>query len=415
MNNAFIRIISVSLMMILLFSSKLIFSQDTTNQFLPKPSGKYQIGVTEIYLVDSSRKERFKKKDFRKIYVKIWYPAIPAETQKPELYLQNYTSELIQDIFMSKDFSFEWLNKIKKSLTNSYPNAIIDSTESTYPVIIFTPGYYFGMAELYSAYMEELTSHGYIVCSVNHPYEQPYIKLPDGEEIYIKKKRTQWAYFQLVFANWFQFRKQDTPEKIEKTTRYYHKMLHRFRKALDYWVDDAKFFVDYLYSEKRKGEVLSKVNLDQIGALGQSFGGAVTGQLCLVDERVKAGVNLDCFQFGDVIDWPLEQPFFLFQSDYQPMWNLGNTINFENIQNDFLLLSIKNASHFVFSDGAVLPYYSEDFKVKMIGKIDGVKMMKLTNDYILDFYNVYLKGNQVKYINSNVKDSTFIFQFRKGE
>jgi hypothetical protein len=134
-----------------------------------------------------------------------------------------------------------------------------------------------------------------------------------------------------------------------------------------------------------------------------------------VDERVKAGINLDCFQFGDVIDWPLEQAFFLIESDYQPMWNLGNTINFKNAQNDFLLLSIKNASHFVFSDGAVFPYYSEEFKVKMIGEIDGVEMMKLTNEYILDFFDVYVKGNQVKYINSNVEDSTIIFQFKKSE
>jgi len=403
---------------LLLFTISLFSQNETPSPFLPKPTGKYQVGTTELFITDSSRKERFKKRDFRRVYIKIWYPAIPEANQKPELYLQNYSAELINGIFMSKDFSFDWLNELKKSPTYSYSQAPINIQETKSPVLVFTPGYYFGMAELYSVYMEELASHGYIVCSVNHLYEQPYIKFPDGEEVFIKKKRTQWAYLQLVMANWFQFRDKDSHENIERITRYYHKMLNRFRKALDYWVDDTRFFVDYLYQQKAIGnsnEVLQAMDLDKIGAFGQSFGGAVTGQFCLLDERVKAGLNMDCFRFGDVIDQPLKQPFMLIQSDYQPTWNMGNTINYENHKGDFSFLSLSNASHFIFSDGAILPYYTEEFKNRMIGEVDGKLLLNTTNKYMLDFFNHYLKGKNAILICEDVNDSIIEYKYEKGE
>jgi len=383
--------------------------------FLPTPTGKYQVGTTELFLTDSSRKERFKKRDFRRVYIKIWYPAMDVHQQSPDLYLQNYSEELIHSIFKTKDFSEDWLGELKKQRTFSYPNASIDTSLLKYPMIVFTPGYYFGMAELYSVYMEELASRGYIVCSVNHPYEQPYISFPD-KDIYIKKKRTQWAYLQLVFANWFQFRKKDSQEKIEKTTRYYHKMLHRFNKALDYWVDDTRFFLDYIQAAQANtnNAVLKAIDMSRIGGLGQSFGGAVIGQLCLKDERLKAGINLDCFQFGDVIDEPLKQPFMLMQSDYQPSWNLGNTINYRDNTGAFFLLSLHGASHFIFSDGAVLPYYSTEFKNRMIGKVDGLYLLKTSNAYMLDFFDHYLKEQQVDLLFKDMKTDSYEFNYREA-
>ena len=406
----------VLLFFVLLVSTSSFAQASLDSIFLPNPTGKYGVGTKELFLTDSTRKERFKKKDFRRIYVKIWYPAMHTQGMTPDLYLQNYSAELIHSIFQSKDFSEEWLGEIKKQRTNSYPDADLDNSIEKFPMIIFTPGYYFGMAELYSAYMEELASHGYIVCSVNHPYEQPYISFPD-EDIYIKKKRTQWAYLQLVFANWFHFRNTESKEKIEKTTRYYHKMLHRFNKALDYWVDDTKFFLDYLdtYGQANVNNVVRAIDMDRIGGLGQSFGGAVIGQLCLRDDRLKAGINLDCFQFGDVIDEALKQPLLLIQSDYQLTWNMGNTINYEQNNGDFLLLHLNKASHFVFSDGAVLPYDTKDFENRMIGEVDGSYLLKITNNYMLDFFNHYLNDAKADLIFQNVENEDYKFNFRKGK
>lgn len=385
--------------------------------FLPQPYGNYLIGTTEWFITDSSRKDPFKKKDYRRLYIKVWYPAKPKEGAEPELYLANYSTDLIYEVFKVKKFSKDWIAELKENPTHSFPMADIFTDNNGFPVILFNPGFYFGMPELYTGMMEELASHGYIVCSINHPYEQPYMKFPNNEEIYIKKKKAQWSYMQLVFANWFQWKKKDSPEKVEEITRYYHKMLRRFKKIVNLWVDDSRFFIDYLEGAQHKSDanaIISRMNLNAIGALGQSVGGAVIGELCVQDQRVKAGINLDCFQFGDAIDQPIKQAFMLIESDYNVDWNMGNTVNFKNTIGDFAFLRFPGSSHFVFSDGAVLPYPDKDNSIRMIGDIDGPKVARRMNEYMLAFFNHYLKGEESSLIQNSLKSSALEYSIRKG-
>ena len=56
---------------------------------LPKPTGKYFVGVTYLSFTDEKRIELFdnNQKSKREITVKAWYPA--DEKSKPEPYLRN--------------------------------------------------------------------------------------------------------------------------------------------------------------------------------------------------------------------------------------------------------------------------------------------------------------------------------------
>ncbi len=391
------------------------FSQSTTD-FLPKPKGPFQIGTTELFLTDSSRINPLERKEYRRLYIKIWYPAVPNKGQKVEAYLSTYPTETIYETFKSKKLPLEWMLELQKYPTHSYSEAPIIVSDSNLPVIIFNPGYYFGLPELYTAMMEALASQGYIVCSINHPYEQPYMTFPPNQVMLLKRKRAQWAYLQLVVANFFQWKPTNSPENVEEITRYYHRMLHRFNKVIGWWVADSRFFVDYISDEKHRKShsILGKMDLSAIGAFGQSVGGAVTGELCQEDLRVKAGINLDCFQFGTTIDNPMKQPFMLVQSDYNPKWNLGNTVNFKNTISDFSFLSFPNASHFLFSDGAVMPYQSTDLKNSMVGKIDGAEALVQLNDYLVDFFDMYLKGKEPKLIAKPSETSILTYEFKKG-
>ncbi|NPD46038.1 MULTISPECIES: hypothetical protein [unclassified Lentimicrobium] len=402
-------------LLLIFYTISLIAQQDTS--FLPMPSGPYQVGTTEWFITDSSRQDPFKKRDKRRLYIKIWYPAQIKSTEKPELYLESYPTDLIYNAFKIKKFSKEWIASIQEYPTHSYPEAELIAQKNGFPVILFNPGFYFGMADLYTGMMEALASQGYIVCSINHPYEQPYIKFPDGEEIYLKKKRAQWSYMQLVFANWFQWKKKDSPEKNIEITRYYHKMLRRFKKIVNFWVEDTRFFIDYLEEEQdRQVEhaLLQAMDLNAIGAFGQSVGGSVIGELCVQDDRVKAGINLDCFQFGNAIDQPLKQPFMLIESDYNADWNLGNTVNFSHTDGDFAFLRFPKSSHFVFSDGAVLPYPDRDNEVRMIGDIDGALVFNSLNLYISEFFNQYLKFQHSSVIQSNMSNLYLDYFLRKA-
>lgn len=193
-------------------------------------------------------------------------------------------------------------------------------------------------------------------------------------------------------------------------------MLHRFQKTVALWSEDSRFVLDYLEEVQQKGlsPVIQKMNLNRVGAFGQSLGGSASGHLCTIDERVKAGVSMDCFQFGNPINQPIEQAFMLIQSDYSHSWNLGNTINYENTLGDFSFLSFPGSSHFVFSDAAIMPYESKEIEKSMIGDVDGAMVLRNLNNYLLDFFNYYLNEAEPVFILNNGQLSNLIYNFREG-
>ncbi|MEI7597214.1 MAG: hypothetical protein WCK02_15810 [Bacteroidota bacterium] len=392
------------------------FTQTNDNlSFLSTPTGKYKIGTKELFLTDSSRLEKFsKKKPFRKIAIKIWYPASNEIDPIKEPYLSAYPTNTLYEIFKSKGVKVPFLDSIKKLKTNSSNCPPISSDINKFPVLVFSSGYYFGMTDLYTSILENLASNGYIICCITHPYEQPYIKFPNNEEIYINKGKTRLAYLQLLITNKLQFRKRNTHKKVEIITRNILKKLKRFDKALKLWTDDTKFFMNYIIEKNSdKNDFFNKIDTSKIGVFGHSFGGAVSGQMCKFDKRIKAGLNLDCFQFGNIIDNPIEVPFMLIQSSNYPDWNLANTIIYENIQSNFYLLSLLNASHFIFSDAAVIPFENQTIAENFLGKVNGRTTMTTINSYILSFFDLYLKNKSNQLLEEKLDNNEIKFDFKR--
>ncbi len=371
-------------------------SEELPKTLLPKPTGEYQIATQKLFLTDTLRKEKFtSRRKYREIYVKIWYPVRAEGEYEYEYFLNDYPTKVVADIFKSVGLDRDLVDIIKQTQTHSLSEDFELPSGQKFPVILFNPGFYFGMSDFYTAIIENLASHGYIVCCINHPYEQPFVE-SSGKDAYMKKKKAQLAYLPLFLMEKFRNFKIDTDEEIEATTRLYLKKLKRFDKILRRWTADNEFFISYLEkvsNSPTSPSLFAGMNLDRMGVLGQSVGGSVSGQLCLQNsERIKAGINLDCFQFGDMIDEPLQTPFMLMQSEHYPLWILGNSVVYRNHQSDFYRTTIKNARHFVFSDASFLDLISAEDKKKMIGNIEGNETVQLINNYILEFFNSYLLG-----------------------
>ena len=384
------------------------------SSLLPKPEGEYQIATQKLFITDSLRKEKFtRKRKYREIYVKVWYPVRAEGEYEYEYFLNDYPSKVVADIFKSVGLDRNLVNQIKQTQTHTLSADFDLPSGQKFPVILFNPGFYFGMSDFYTAIIENLASHGYIVCSINHPYEQPYVE-SSGEDAYMKKKKAQLAYLQLFLMDKFRNFKIDTEEEIEAATRVYLRRLSRFDKIVRRWTADNEFFITYLEkvcNEPNAASLFAGMNLDRLGVLGQSVGGSVAGQVCLQNsERIKAGINLDCFQFGDIIDQPLQTPFMLMQSDHYFMWNLGNSVVYRNPQADFYRTTIKNARHFVFSDASFLDLIDAEDKKKMIGNIEGDETVKLINNYILAFYNFYLRGDSSVMMEDEVDNAIVKFE-----
>lgn len=397
-----------------IISIQVSVGQDTTCTFLLKPTGPYTIGTAKYFLTDSSRCEPLKPRSKKRIYVKVWYPSNASTAGMCSKYLDGYDTRAIYDIFKTKGISLDKLTALSKMTTYSCPNIPISENKKQFPVIIFSAGYYFGMVDLYSSFLENLASNGYIVCAVTHLYEQPYVVFPSGEEVFLAKKKAQLNFLQLVVSDFFQFRDYKNSHSLPLMTRYSLRTLRRFDKSLRDWVEDVQYAVAHFESEQqnnKQDELISSMDLTNIGAFGQSFGGALSGQLCYVDSRIKAGVNMDCFQFGDIYTNKMDKPILLVESDYKEKWNYGNTCIYQKV-NSFYRIHIPRSNHFLFSDVSLMPIINEEEKRGLIGNVDGPRSIQLLNKYILDFFNVYLKDYPVEILTQEVNSEEFNYKFR---
>jgi predicted dienelactone hydrolase len=132
------------------------------------------------------------------------------------------------------------------------------------------------------------------------------------------------------------------------------------------------------------------MDLDRLGLAGMSFGGSTTGSVCSIDPRCKAGVNLDGWQFGEVIDRPLAVPLLYFtaaNNNTFPIY-LGSSANLYEVH-------VKGSEHGGFTDFTpAFPIFSWAAKIglPMLGTIDGDRMEAIMNIYSLAFFQQYLQG-----------------------
>ncbi|MBA3768628.1 MAG: hypothetical protein H0W99_16955 [Acidobacteria bacterium] len=240
--------------------------------------------------------------------------------------------------------------------------------------------------------MEELASHGYVVFSIGHSYETVANIFPGGRVVPFSQARF------MAFAQGAgktrelnaKYAAATEPAEKEDLIKRIVADWPLLEESLRIWAADVRFVLDELErmnSGKRKSTFAKKLNLKRIGIFGMSFGGATAGQVCAVDKRCRAGINLDGLQSGDLIVRPMERPFMFMQSE-----DAGgvNRLFFERAENDAYYVVVKGTKHFNYSDFSL---FSPDYqKAGILGTIDGGRMETIINDYVLAFFDKHLRG-----------------------
>ena len=146
---------------------------------------------------------------------------------------------------------------------------------------------------------EELASHGFIVVAIDHPYDSDLIIFPDGRRV----PRGKGAVL-LDFTS--------------------EAALHNSRKLveqrLEVRVADAQYILDKLktWNESDQSRFFERLDLQHIGMFGHSFGGAVAAEMCRVDPRVGAGVDMDGTIFGTAKSDGIPKPFLTYFDSPRP-------------------------------------------------------------------------------------------------
>jgi dienelactone hydrolase len=257
---------------------------------LPSPTGKHKVGRISIELTDQNRLEAYsteKEDKKRELVVWIWYPAEPLTASKPAIYLTDKWSEA--------DFVYGVKLGTTKFEYHSFENAPVASCQSVYPVIIFSQA---GFSVLsYSAIIEEIASHGYVIVGINHTYDAPVTIFSDGRVIPASSQFMEGINSQAGSI----------------------KEAFQFRAAVaDYKTADIEFVVDQLEKIINKGSsvLAGRLDLTQLGVFGHSLGGNAALEFCRKDDRCKVAVNLDGANWNEVGKVGLRKPAMIIAAEH---------------------------------------------------------------------------------------------------
>ncbi|EGG37032.1 alpha/beta hydrolase family protein [Paenibacillus sp. HGF5] len=370
---------------------------------LPKPSGEFRVGTDTFHFVDADREETFTEQtsDKRELIVQVWYPAaesdqgaekatvFPKDKRLFHTYMQAY-SEYLGLPAAALDY---W----KYSRANAYGHADLRLSENPYPVVLLSHGMGVGRI-LHSSQAEHLASHGYIVFAIDHTYSTAATAFPDGRVTGFLTEQSQERLF------------EDS------------------RAILKVWNEDISFVTNQL-EKLQSGAIASKfkgaLDLDNIGMMGHSFGGAAAFEAVYSNPRIKAGVNMDGTLFVTKDRDDMEKPFMFMESEDFMKVNeqqakyrqtpateaelqaLGLTreqfgMILANRELELKLMDrliqqglgrtlyIEGAGHYNFTD---LQLYSPLTRLTgMTGSMNGSRGAEIVNAYVLEFFNQHLRG-----------------------
>lgn len=362
---------------------------------VPAPTGEYPVGTMELQLTDENRAESYTDDatDHRELMVRVWYPADSITGRDRAMYWRQSgtRSAAVTSSTPLPWFTFTHLGLIP---THSHWRAPMAERQPSYPVVLYSHGIGLGWASANTTLVEGLASHGYVVIGIDHAFIGSISIFPDG----------RLATFDEATAR--AMNRPPPPEAVDLQARIraskdwreqialYAKgmeamsgALEKVTQALDTQVSDQRFVISELERLQRSQTVpwAARLNLERVGVIGMSLGGCAALETCSVDSRCKAGVNLDGFHPRD-IDLALQDTPFLFLNRDD---NLLYNTNFQSSLSPVYSVLISGVTHFNFFDFSIMsPLYRQ---LGVLGPIDGNRMLQLTGDYVLAFFDKHLR------------------------
>lgn len=370
---------------------------------LPEPAGKLALGTEVLHWVDAGREETFTEQpgDKRELMVQVWYPAkqpdkssavstvFPAGKEQFQAYLKAYSGYL--------GVPAAALDYWKYIRGNAYPGAAPLAADRPYPVVLLSHGMGVGRI-LHTSQAEQLASQGYVVVAVDHTYSTVMTAFPDGKMTGLVTEPSQEHFF------------EDS------------------RKIVQVWNQDIAFVIHQLEKLNNGGDAsrfTGMLDLENIGLLGHSFGGAAAFEAVYANPKLKAGVDMD----GSLI-WPegrenLSKPFLFMESQEfmevnkrQAKYRTAPVTEEEleklhytreqfnkilqnrdmelqlmdrlQAQGSGKVIYVEGTGHYNFTD---LQLYSPLLAYTgMTGNIKGPRGAEIVNRYVLEFFNEHLRG-----------------------
>jgi hypothetical protein len=272
---------------------------------LPTPTGPLAVGRIAYHWTDPTRTEPFSTANGakREVIVHVWYSANAQSNAPTWPYLPDFSllEKCASEAEMKRLLGTAYESVKSGALrTHAMQNAKISSASKQYPLLLFSPG--FGEYSLtYSAMLEELASHGYVVAAIDHPYDATCVVFPDGRSV--------------AFAQ----------EKWDAAKKQLESLMAYYGERIEVWAADTRFVLDQLirYNNTRSlnAPFAGRLDLQRTGVFGHSVGGMTAFRVGELDRRFRAVMNQDSDYQGKPFmpnssTKNMRQPFLFFVSNH---------------------------------------------------------------------------------------------------
>ena len=357
---------------------------------LPTPTGAFAIGRRSLALVDRLRPETMTTdpNDRREVLLNIWYPAEGSDRSSSAPYLDIDP----QNPIFQTEYRRLGPQRLLGVRTHATTDAPVARAQREYPVILFSHGLR-TVSALYSTFLEELASHGYIVVGVESPYFSSAVRFPDGRIVGNRSRRP--------------------PDRLGASAAEQQQLLSIREQEAIIQAQDLVFVLSELERLKRtEGNFWTRLDLRHAGVFGHSRGAFSATHACRLDLRFKACMNLDGYRLTeDVMRNGIAQPLMYIQEQFPweppatpeqlvearqtPQQAHQATVQaarewdatFRRMHSTAYVVTVTGAVHMSFSDA---PYIAPDL-YQNVG-IDARTALTVTRAYILAFFDEYLKG-----------------------
>ena len=332
-----LKAIVMTMLIFMLTLSAIIFPQYKAM----KPTGKYQVATVNYTYTDTKRIETYTNTgEDRKLNVEMWYP---------------------------------------------------ENSDGTYPLIVFSHGS-FGTKSSNTSLYNELASHGYVVCSIDHTYQCLFTTDKDGHTTLM-----DMGYMKEI---------SDENAHIDKQQSY-----DFYKKWMKIRTDDMNYVIDYILAEEKNNDadtVYKLIDTTKIGVIGHSLGGSAALGIGRIRDDISAVIALESPFMCDIEGG--KDGEFIFTDKVYPVpvlnvysdqgWSLLPSA--PQYEENYALLSATNATAFNIHINGVGHLSLTDLALvsplltRMInGKkttTDSIYCIKAINKACLDFFDSYLKG-----------------------
>lgn len=353
---------------------------------IPTPSGDYPVGTAIFDMTDESRQEIYSGKDEpRKYMIQVWYPAeIQAQNQRAHWMANaDIFAPAISSFLNLPSFFLDHLSLVK---IPAYENANIATSETRFPVILFSHGWQ-GFNAQNTGQALELASKGYIVIGVQHTYGAVTTVFLDGS----------------IAPN----NPTALPEDAEDPN--YEEIANGL---VTQWAGDMAHLLNQLEGPENEAGLFlhTVVDLNRVGVYGHSTGGGAAIQFCATDPRCKSILGMDPFMrpvSPDVISSGLSQPaFFMFSQNWTDQTDSKNNNLFNsfypNVNNGFGVVTIADTKHYDFSDLPLLSPIAPQLGLK--GPLNGKRVTEIVNAYLINFFELTLNNHESKLFDNDFSE-----------